>query len=42
MVGYNILVANIRRLTMEMENFASEFVSIARKEVSVAENLTPA
>ncbi len=32
MVGYNILVANIRRLTMEMENFASEFLSIARKE----------
>lgn len=33
MVGYNILVAQIRRLTMEMENFASEFVSIARKEI---------
>lgn len=33
MVGYNILVANIRRLTMEMENFASEFISIARKEI---------
>ncbi len=33
MVGYNILVANIRRLTMEMENFASEFLSIARKEI---------
>jgi len=33
MVGYNILVANIRRLTMEMENFASEFVSIASKEI---------
>jgi biopolymer transport protein TolQ len=32
MVGYNILVANIRRLTMEMENFASEFISIAHKE----------
>ncbi len=34
MVGYNILVANIRRLTMEMENFASEFLSIARKELN--------
>ena len=34
MVGYNILVANIRRLTMEMENFASEFISIARKEIA--------
>jgi biopolymer transport protein TolQ len=34
MVGYNILVANIRRLTVEMENFASEFVSIARKEMN--------
>lgn len=34
MVGYNILVAHIRRLTMEMENFASEFASIARKEIS--------
>lgn len=33
MVGYNILVANIRRLTMEMENFASEFLSIAQKEM---------
>ncbi|MBI4027472.1 MAG: MotA/TolQ/ExbB proton channel family protein [Verrucomicrobia bacterium] len=33
MVGYNILVAHIRRLTMEMENFASEFVSIARREM---------
>ena len=33
MVGYNILVAQIRKLTMEMENFASEFVSIARKEI---------
>jgi biopolymer transport protein TolQ len=33
MVGYNILVANIRRLTMNMENFASEFLSIARKEI---------
>lgn len=35
MVGYNILVANIRRLTMEMENFASEFISIAHKETGV-------
>jgi biopolymer transport protein ExbB/TolQ len=34
MVGYNILVAHIRRLTMEMENFASEFVGIARREIS--------
>ncbi len=34
MVGYNILVAQIRRLTMEMENFASEFLSIARKEIA--------
>ncbi len=33
MVGYNILVANIRRLTMEMENFASEFLGIAQKEM---------
>jgi len=39
MVGYNILVANIRRLTMEMENFASEFLSIARRELLVAENV---
>ncbi len=35
MVGYNILVAYIRRLTMEMENFASEFVSIAQKETGI-------
>lgn len=34
MVGYNILVAQIRRLTMEMENFASEFIGIARREIS--------
>ncbi|MDD2710553.1 MAG: MotA/TolQ/ExbB proton channel family protein [Verrucomicrobiae bacterium] len=34
MVGYNILVAQIRRLTMEMENFASEFLDIARKETN--------
>ncbi len=34
MVGYNILVANIRRLTVEMENFASEFISIAQKELT--------
>jgi biopolymer transport protein TolQ len=32
MVGYNILVANIRKLTMELENFASEFISMAQKE----------
>lgn len=33
MVGYNILVANIRKTTMIMENFASEFLSIARTEM---------
>jgi biopolymer transport protein TolQ len=33
MVGYNILVARIRNLTMGMENFASEFLSIVRKEM---------
>ena len=34
MIGYNILVAHIRRLTMELENFASEFVSIVQKEMN--------
>jgi biopolymer transport protein ExbB/TolQ len=34
MVGYNVLVAQIRRLTMEMENFASEFIDIARREIA--------
>lgn len=40
MVFYNILVANIRRLTMEMENFASEFLSIAQKEIAATEALS--
>lgn len=38
MVGYNILVAHIRKLTMELENFASEFISIAQKETQQKAN----